>query len=420
MIWQNPWALAALAGIAIPVVIHLLSRRNARVERFPTLRFLPVSLSAPVRRTRITDPLLMMIRVLIIAAAAGALAQPLWRTANRAGAAERRVVRAIVVDTSASTRRPATNTVSVRDSARRAATSFAADASVSIVIETATPAGVLQGVSSWLSGQNGRRELIVLSDFQAAVLDSIDLRAVAPEIAIRLERIPFTDATPAASGVANGGGITLFTSSASRSEADAARRAASPVPLDTGAVAMAIVYPDAPEREDLRRDAKPVTDARIADAIVRMRRDPLLASAMLTVDHVGAPSTDSRFVSVSRSDRAATGAHAAQAHLDGRETLLLFPSFDAATLASAALISVAARAVAPEVPPAEADPGFLADETLDNWERAGEPGQLSASESHADSDGRWLWLVALLLLGAETVLRRRPDDAATTKKANAG
>src|SRR5688572_8642778 len=103
MIWQNGWAFAGLAALAIPILIHLLSRRNARVERFPTLRFLPVSRSAPVRRTRITDPLLMVVRALIVAAAVAALAQPLWPTADRTASAARRVIRAIVIDTSAST-----------------------------------------------------------------------------------------------------------------------------------------------------------------------------------------------------------------------------------------------------------------------------------------------------------------------------
>ena len=151
--------------------------------------------------------------------------------------------------------------------------------SVSVVIETATPAGVLQGASSWLTGQNGRRELIVVSDFQTRALDSIDVRAVAADIAIRLERIPFAGAISVAPVNANTSGITLLTAPASRVHADAALRAASPASPDTHAIAIAIVYPDAPERTELYRDAQPITNAAIADAIVRLRRDHLLAAA---------------------------------------------------------------------------------------------------------------------------------------------
>ncbi|HEV8218511.1 MAG TPA: BatA domain-containing protein, partial [Gemmatimonadaceae bacterium] len=105
MIWLNAWALIGLAGVALPVAIHLLARGHARTRRFPSLRFIDPSQLLPTRRTRIQDPLLLALRCAIVALAALALAQPLLVTAKRKQAVERGIARVIVVDTSVSMRR---------------------------------------------------------------------------------------------------------------------------------------------------------------------------------------------------------------------------------------------------------------------------------------------------------------------------
>ena len=411
MIWQNPWAFAGLAAVAIPILIHLLSRRNTRREPFPTLRFLPASQSAPVRFTRITDPVLMVVRALIVGAAVAALAQPLWQTAERRAATERQIVRAIVLDTSASMRSSA-------DSARRTAAAIASDASANLLIETAHPADVLQGASSWLQGQTGRREIVVVSDFQAGVLDSVDLRSVGADVALRFERVP---ASAIRLDSARSGGIALLTAPASRANADAALRAAAPVSFDTSAYSVAIVYPDAAERASLLSEAGPVTDARIADALVRMRRDPLLDAAMpASLGQADTSGIKAPFTRISRVERSGAAVHAALARRNGRETLLLFTSFSAGTLQSAALIGSIARALAPAVPPDESEPAVIPDVTLATWARTAPVHHAIQGEIQNDSDARWVWLLVLLLLVAETLVRRRNGDAQNVEAAHAG
>src|SRR6185503_10274452 len=104
MSWGNAWAFAGMLLLALPVLIHLLARRTAKLQRFPTLRFLGTSRLLPRWNPRLTDPLLLALRVLIIAAAVVALAQPAFSPRADAGSPES-VTRAVIVDTSASMQR---------------------------------------------------------------------------------------------------------------------------------------------------------------------------------------------------------------------------------------------------------------------------------------------------------------------------
>ncbi|MEQ1692983.1 MAG: BatA domain-containing protein, partial [Gemmatimonas sp.] len=97
MRWQNPMAWIGLLSLALPLLVHLFSRRPARVEPFPSLRFLDRSRLLPTRRTQLSDRLLLLVRSSILAVAVAALAQPLWR--DSVGATSTSVARVIVIDT---------------------------------------------------------------------------------------------------------------------------------------------------------------------------------------------------------------------------------------------------------------------------------------------------------------------------------
>src|SRR3954462_1104830 len=105
MIWQNPWAWAGIATVALPILIHLLGRDRAPRHSFPTLRFLETAELLPTRRMRVHDRLLLAVRIAVLVAAAAALAQPLFLLGGRSRALDQRVARAIIVDTSASMQR---------------------------------------------------------------------------------------------------------------------------------------------------------------------------------------------------------------------------------------------------------------------------------------------------------------------------
>jgi hypothetical protein len=74
--------LAGLVGISIPIIIHLLNRRRARVVDWGAMQFLADSVAARNRRIQIEELLLMILRCLLLAALAAALARPFLVSGN--------------------------------------------------------------------------------------------------------------------------------------------------------------------------------------------------------------------------------------------------------------------------------------------------------------------------------------------------
>lgn len=95
------YLFAALAAL-VPLVIHLISRRKVETVDFSSLRFLKELERKRIRRVRIRQILLLIVRSLIILCAALALARPTLRGAAAGGGAHARTSVAIVIDDSAS------------------------------------------------------------------------------------------------------------------------------------------------------------------------------------------------------------------------------------------------------------------------------------------------------------------------------
>lgn len=76
MLFLNPWLLLALAGVSIPVIIHLVRRQAAKPVEWGAMRFLMDTLSERRRRMEWEDLLLMAARCLLVALAALAVARP--------------------------------------------------------------------------------------------------------------------------------------------------------------------------------------------------------------------------------------------------------------------------------------------------------------------------------------------------------
>lgn len=72
--------LAALAAAAVPLVIHLLNRRQQRRLRFPAVRFVLVSQRRVARSYHLRYWLLLAIRTLAVVFLALLMAHPLWET----------------------------------------------------------------------------------------------------------------------------------------------------------------------------------------------------------------------------------------------------------------------------------------------------------------------------------------------------
>ena len=420
MIWQNPWAWLGLVTIALPIVIHLLGRGHARIVRFPTLRFIDASRLLPTRRSRIQDPLLLAVRVAIVALAALALAQPLLMTGGRRRALDRGLARAVVVDTSASVQR-----VSV-DSARALAARRTGEAQTSIVVETNDPSGALRGAAAWVAKQQRRGEIAIVSDFQAGQLDRADLAAIPTTIGITLRRIAkpanadssvtrslankhivTASASASATGVDVAWKTGADTSSqpavelfAGHDDADAiaalqfaAAGVAVPLPIDRSR-AIAIVFGRYPGRATLAPELQPARAAWQLVLLGEIRR---------------------RALAVTASGNASVG---------GTRRFVLMTNAEPSSLDAARLVSIARQATSTAPSPSELEPGVVSDTELREWERP--PTEIKSKQfrptgDNGPSDARWLWVIVLVLLGIEWQLRRTTPvaAAATVERARA-
>ena len=79
MSFLNPLFLAALAAVAIPLVVHMLSRRRVPVFYFSSLRFLRTSDRRSMKRVSLRRILLMLLRMAGVALLALAFARPVVR-----------------------------------------------------------------------------------------------------------------------------------------------------------------------------------------------------------------------------------------------------------------------------------------------------------------------------------------------------
>ena len=100
MNFLNPLFLFGLGAAAIPVLIHLLTRRKPHEVRFPSLDFLAEVNQSEIRRLRLKQWLLLLLRTLAVALLALALARPSLQGGARGGNAASTLV--ALVDVSGS------------------------------------------------------------------------------------------------------------------------------------------------------------------------------------------------------------------------------------------------------------------------------------------------------------------------------
>ena len=92
--------IAAAVGAAVPLVLHLMQKRNAARVPFPTLRFLQEAIQQSSRRVRMENILLWLLRTLIMICLGLAFAMPMLRTRNFAWLGDTPRDVAIIVDAS--------------------------------------------------------------------------------------------------------------------------------------------------------------------------------------------------------------------------------------------------------------------------------------------------------------------------------
>ncbi len=468
MIWQQPWAWVAAGAVLLPLLIHLLGFGRAPRHRFPTLRFVQTTRFLPTRRTRLHDPWLLLLRVLIVLGAVAALAQPLFRTAERRATYAASLARVVVLDTSASVQRGTVRAGWSVDSARNMARGWADSADVSIVLETADIETAIVGATHWLGTHALRREIVVMSDFQLGALDTSLVHSMASQIGLRFIRLGELGATAGALPALGAPGSIpsapamdslspsplLLTSGSgaalSRAVLEAMRRVGrSRNSANTRARMdrwrdIAIVSADYERRDSVLASAAPMQSAWMIRLLHEVRSHPLvagLAARDARFGHTIAP--DLAVVSENVSESAASSTSmmstgtsaattstatllsAAQGVRDGRPLLLLLLPPDAAPALMLAVLAALHELlpgiteqgsfVSPEAELLELETGALPDSVLRAWQRAPalEPSENGAAFSTEDapSDARWLWVLVLVLLGAEAIVRRRVSHA---------
>jgi len=74
--FENPWMLLGMGAAAIPIILHLINRRRAEVVPFAAIGFLLRSDKRLARRLRLRQILVLLLRVLLIAAIPFAMSRP--------------------------------------------------------------------------------------------------------------------------------------------------------------------------------------------------------------------------------------------------------------------------------------------------------------------------------------------------------
>ena len=406
MIWLTPWAWLGLAMVAVPIAVHLIGRRRPRLLAFPTLRFLPETQLAIRPRWPIHDPWLLALRIAIVIAAVAALAGPLLPDVDRQSTAAS-VARAVIVDTSASmSRQTAGGRLAVAD-ARERAGRLAAEASVSRVIETGRLPGGIDDALGWLTLQRGLLEIVVISDFQSGAIDASDIARVPPEYGVRFERVPVTprgriDAGPIRVNETTFD-VTVEPDSAATTVAWSRRDGGAgrlPLEIDASAPAPGGGSWAAIERAAAAGGVPAGAPARRILVTTRPSGLPDVAIQDLT------PELDDG--DRGRVRVAMPTASAIVAVID--------PATDA--LAAARIVRALAHAAVDRTPIAELEPAVVPESVTQSWAR--EPSASSAvGQDASESDARWVWVVVLILIGAETLVRRRDTDAEAAPAAHA-
>ena len=98
----HPWLLAALGAAAVPILLHLVSRRDPPVVIFPAVRYLVTATREHERRFRLRHWLLLALRTLLIVALVLAASGPLLPKGGSAATGHAPTALVVIVDNSPS------------------------------------------------------------------------------------------------------------------------------------------------------------------------------------------------------------------------------------------------------------------------------------------------------------------------------
>jgi hypothetical protein len=427
MRWLNPAALVGLLALAVPVLVHLFGRRIARRQRFPSLRLLRDARATPATRSQPSDILLLLLRCAVIAAAALALAQPLWLNAIRTRAANT-PVRAIMVDTSLSMRRLTSEggAETALERARALAQQMLDSSREGLVIETDRPGASIAGASSWLAVRSGLREIVIVSDFQEGAVQDGNLFAVPPGVGVRPLRVAATSSGPAPPGPPSGLRVAAWPLETEATWDVTSRDSLTfpltilPAPTDDEAVLatiaaarrlrpagrtshnVTVLFPGSASATAAGVQERTLAAPWQGDLLLALRRNRLLRDVAARATATSCAVTGTPILHNDRREPLAMMA-AAVPGVPGEAVIASCVA--AGSIAAVALVSAVVSALSTSSF-AELEPSFVPDEHLRRWERP-PTSVVPRGTDETSPDGRWFWVVALLLLLAEEWVRRR-------------
>src|SRR5437879_7623545 len=101
VLFTNIAMLAGLAGLAVPILIHLLLKRKKQRLRFSTLQFFMRHDEHSSQRRKLRNLLLLAVRLLLLAVLVLAFARPFLPNNEAAGTSPQRRLAVLVVARSA-------------------------------------------------------------------------------------------------------------------------------------------------------------------------------------------------------------------------------------------------------------------------------------------------------------------------------
>lgn len=403
MIWGMPWAWALAAGVLLPVLAHLWSRRQPHARPFPTLRFLRAVSPISRRLHRLQDWPLFLLRAAIVLMAAAAAAGPTLITPARLHAWRARVHRVIVLDARAGA--AATGTVSRLQREVASARVVGPGEPAALLIEAAGEAAP--------RATAGQTEVVVIWDGSRARLSPADLSVVPAGVGLRL--LPVAGAPAAEPRFAEPGGHGLPVD-VQAAPADAAVRARLIAALGEQHVPwpgapLRVLWPGTPAHAAGARAPavspgwmqsalqQVAADARVRDAAARSERDPRTLATHRVRTHA------QRLASGADGDPLLWG----WIH-DGALVLALHAA-PSSPLSLWAVIAASDALSRPTQWSASLPGGQWSQEALRNTTRA--PASPPRAALPAGLDTRWAWTAVLALLLVEQWWRRpRPARVA--------
>ena len=391
MIWGTPAAAWALLALAVPVLVHTLVRRRAKPTPFPTLRFIPHTRLASIERRALEDGALLAIRLGVIAAAAAAIASPFVATKSRRAAWNALTIRAEVV----------------------AGVPSHGDADRSFVAETVSQ-GIVQALA-WLEVQPpGRRQLIVRSMFPVGSVTASDVAAVPPDIGLAFERagsLPGSSRLEAPAVLARNGRGSIVRVQRETMLVGDRTSVRDTETSEAGEVPIEIVAP-----ASRRASADDILNAALAHRVPapsggRAARieliDGLAVTREVTVENISTAWMADTVAAIWRDMTPRNGSTPSlRFRSEGSRLIIRADSSISDSVLSRLAASILA-AIGPVAGQPREDILPIPEAQLKTWSR--EPGPAAIPPAgQRPWDGRWFWLLALLLLGAEALVRRRP------------